>query len=186
VTNFASITQQEIIRLIASHAPLVVHYLLIKEYGYVLLEDSELSENGAYFIHPIDWPKPDISSAKLCWPAMVKQGLQFIGINGPNDIKYYDVNDKKIKYVECKYYNGLSFYLSREEKYFADKNPNQYEIWLVDKDTKIFCIKDIQNLGELQVVNYKVNLKFQSIAHNITLCSIYYPYFKNMIGMLCQ
>lgn len=75
------------------------------------------------------------------------------------DIKYYDVNDEKIKYVECKYYNGLSFYLSREEKYFADKNPNQYEIWLVNKDSKIFCIKDIQILGELQPVNYKVNIK---------------------------
>jgi len=75
------------------------------------------------------------------------------------DIKYYDVNDKKIKYVECKYYNGLSFFLSREEKKFADKNPNQYEIWLVNKDSKIFCIKDIKSLGELQPVNYKVNIK---------------------------
>jgi hypothetical protein len=90
VTNFASITQQEIIRLIASHAPLVVHDLLIKEYSYVSLEGSGLSEIGAYFIHPIDWPKPDISSAKLCWPAMEKQGLQFIGLNGPSDIKFYD------------------------------------------------------------------------------------------------
>jgi len=75
------------------------------------------------------------------------------------DIKYYDVNDKKIKYVECKYYNGYSFFLSREEKIFADKFPNQYEIWLVNKDSKIFCIKDISCLGELQIVNYKVNVK---------------------------
>ena len=77
------------------------------------------------------------------------------------DIKYYDVKDKKMKYVECKYYNGLSFFLSREEKKFADKNPNQYEIWLVNKDSKIFCIKDIQSLGELQPVNYKVNIKIK-------------------------
>ncbi len=90
MTNFASITQQEIIRLLDSYDALVVRDLLIQEYGYVPLEGSGFSENGAYFIHPIDWPKPDISSAKLCWPAMEKQGLQFIGLNGPNDIKYYD------------------------------------------------------------------------------------------------
>ena len=82
------------------------------------------------------------------------------------DIKYYDVNDKKIKYVECKYYNGLSFFLSREEKNFADKNPNQYEIWLVNKDLKIFNIKDINCLGDLQPVNYKVNLKLNQTSLN--------------------
>jgi hypothetical protein len=75
------------------------------------------------------------------------------------DIKYYDVNDEEIKYVECKYYNGSSFFLSRDEKKFADKKPKQYEIWLVNKDSKIFCIKNIKTLGELQPVNYKVNLK---------------------------
>jgi hypothetical protein len=80
------------------------------------------------------------------------------------DIKYYDINDKKIKFVECKYYNGISFFLSREEKIFADKHANQYEIWLVNKDSKIFCIKDIQILGELQPVNYSVNVKFKNYA----------------------
>ena len=75
------------------------------------------------------------------------------------DIKYYDVNDKEIKYVECKYYNGSSFFLSRDEKKFADNNPKQYEIWLVNKDSKIFCIKNIQTFGELEPVNYKVNIK---------------------------
>lgn len=80
------------------------------------------------------------------------------------DIKYYDVNDLKIKYVECKYYNGLSFFLSREEKNFADKNPKQYEIWLVNKESKIFCIKDIHSLGDLQPVNYKVNIKITDYA----------------------
>jgi hypothetical protein len=90
VTNFASITQQEIIRLLDSYDALVVRDLLIKEYGYVPLEGSGLSENGAYFIHPFDWLKSDIDSGKLCWPAMKNEGLQFIGLNGPNDIRFYD------------------------------------------------------------------------------------------------
>ena len=75
------------------------------------------------------------------------------------DIKYYHNTEKKIKFVECKYYNGYSFFISREEKNFADKFPNQYEIWLVNKHSKIFCINDINSLGELQVVNYKANVK---------------------------
>ncbi|MDQ3192221.1 MAG: DUF3883 domain-containing protein [Bacteroidota bacterium] len=80
------------------------------------------------------------------------------------DIKYYDLKDKNIKYVECKYYNGISFFLSREEKHFFDNHPKQYEIWLVNKDSKIFCIKDIKKLGELQPVNYKVNIKLKDYA----------------------
>lgn len=80
------------------------------------------------------------------------------------DIKYFDINDEKIKYVECKYYNGLSFFISREEKNFADGKPQQYEIWLVNSDLKIFCIKDIRKLGELQPVNYKVNVKIKNYA----------------------
>lgn len=75
------------------------------------------------------------------------------------DIKYYHLIEKKIKYVECKYYNGYSFFISREEKNFADKFANQYEIWLVNKDSKIFCINDLNSLGELQVVNYRVNIR---------------------------
>ena len=75
------------------------------------------------------------------------------------DIKYYDMNDRQFKYVECKYYNGFSFFLSREEKCFADNNLGQYEIWLVNKDRKIYCIKNINELGELEPLNYKVNIK---------------------------
>lgn len=78
------------------------------------------------------------------------------------DIKYFDVVEQKIKYVECKYYNGSSFFLSREEKKFANNNSKQYEIWLVNKEHKIFCIKDIDSLGELQPVNYKVNIKIKN------------------------
>lgn len=84
--------------------------------------------------------------------AKTNEGLHY-------DIKYYHISDKEIKYVECKYYNGSSFYLSREEKLFADNHTDQYEIWLVNKESKIFCIKNIKSLGILLPNNYKVNIK---------------------------
>lgn len=80
------------------------------------------------------------------------------------DLKYYDLKEEKIKYVECKYYNGFSFFLTREEKKFADNHVDQFEIWLVNKDSKIFCIKNIILLGELQPVNYLVNIKLNEYA----------------------
>lgn len=90
MTTYSFTTNQAIKALVETNDALVVHELLLKEYGYVSLEGTSIADNGAYFIHPVDWPKPDISSAKLCWPAMEKAGLQFIGLNGPNDIKFYD------------------------------------------------------------------------------------------------
>jgi len=80
------------------------------------------------------------------------------------DIQYFDMKAEKFKYVECKYYNGNSFFLSYYEKRFADENIDQYEIWLVNKDSKIFCIKDIKKLGDLQPTNYKVNIKLKEYA----------------------
>lgn len=80
------------------------------------------------------------------------------------DLKYYDVINKKIKFVECKYYNGVSFYLTRDEKIFADKHSDQYEIWLVNKDSKIYCIHDINKLGELLPNSYTVNIKLRDYA----------------------
>ncbi|MDN3691763.1 DUF3883 domain-containing protein [Chryseobacterium tructae] len=80
------------------------------------------------------------------------------------DLKYYDLNSEKMKFVECKYFNGTSFYLSREEKHFAENNFDQYEIWLVNKDSKIYCIKNIADLGELQPLTYRVNIKLKTYA----------------------
>lgn len=77
------------------------------------------------------------------------------------DLKYYDLDSKKMKFVECKYFNGTSFYLSREEKHFAENNIDQYEIWLVNKDCKIYCIKNIIDLGELQPLTYKINMRIK-------------------------
>lgn len=83
------------------------------------------------------------------------------------DIKYFDTDQNIIKYVECKYYNGYNFLLSREEKQFADANIEQYEIWLVDKYLKIYPIRDIKKLGDLSPSNYKVNIKINTYDHKI-------------------
>ncbi|MGH1517544.1 sacsin N-terminal ATP-binding-like domain-containing protein [Chryseobacterium sp. JK1] len=78
------------------------------------------------------------------------------------DLKYYDLHSEKMKFVECKYFNGTSFYLSGEEKDFAENNIDQYEVWLVNKESKIFCIKNIADLGDLQPLTYRVNIKLKA------------------------
>ncbi|WP_158850573.1 sacsin N-terminal ATP-binding-like domain-containing protein [Algibacter sp. L1A34] len=80
------------------------------------------------------------------------------------DIKYYDVLKKTLIFVESKYYNGTSFMLSNEEKKFGEENKDKYEIWLVNKDSKIFAIKNIKKLGELQPLKYKVQIKLKEYA----------------------
>jgi len=90
VTTYSFTTNQAIKTLVESNDALVVHELLLEEYGYVSLEGTGISDNGAYFIHPVDWLRSDIESGKQCWPAMKKEGLQFIGLNGPTDVKFYD------------------------------------------------------------------------------------------------
>ncbi|QXP71271.1 hypothetical protein H0I29_04065 [Polaribacter sp. R2A056_3_33] len=80
------------------------------------------------------------------------------------DIKYYDVLKNTLKFVESKYYNGTSFMLSNEEKKFGEENKDKYEIWLVNKDSKIFAIKNIKKLGELQPLKYKVQIKLKEYA----------------------
>jgi hypothetical protein len=83
--------------------------------------------------------------------------------NEQYDIKYYSTVQKQMKFVECKYYNGDSFLISKEEKDFGYKNLEQYEIWLVNKDSKIFIIKDIMKL-DLKPIKYKVKIKLKEYA----------------------
>jgi hypothetical protein len=56
------------------------------------------------------------------------------------DLKYRDGNGQW-KYVEVKTYSGNRFYLTRNEKEFADCYKDQYEIFLVGE--KVFRIKDV-------------------------------------------
>lgn len=80
------------------------------------------------------------------------------------DIKYFDVITNEMKFVESKYYNGYSFDLSESEREFGIENSNQYEIWLVNKNSKIFAIKDINKLGKLKPLKYKVKIKVKEYA----------------------
>lgn len=80
------------------------------------------------------------------------------------DIKYFDEKENQIKYVESKYYNGFSFDLSVSEKDFGFNNSGQYEIWLVNKDSKIFVIKDINKLKGLKPLKYRVKIKLKEYA----------------------
>ncbi|MNU76019.1 hypothetical protein D3C71_655620 [compost metagenome] len=75
------------------------------------------------------------------------------------DIKYFDLVKKTVKYIECKYFNGYSFSISRDEKDFAEDNIEQYEIWLVNQYKQIYCISDFNELGELEPNNYQVYIK---------------------------
>lgn len=80
------------------------------------------------------------------------------------DIKYFDLEQQTLKYVECKYFNGSSFFISPEEKNFAEANFEQYEIWLVNKDKKIYCISDFNDLGELEPNNYIAHINIKDYA----------------------
>lgn len=78
------------------------------------------------------------------------------------DITYYCLDTNKTKYVECKYYNGRSFILTADEKDFGFANSSQYEIWLVDSNSKIYPIKSIDALGVLKPKDYVINFRVKS------------------------
>lgn len=84
--------------------------------------------------------------------------------NAHYDIKYFDNKASEMKYIESKYYNGFSFDLSEPEREFGYKNAKQYEIWLVNKQSKIFAIKDINMLGKLKPLKYRVKIKLKEYA----------------------
>lgn len=80
------------------------------------------------------------------------------------DFRFYDLQDCRIKYIECKFYDGFSFFLTKDEKRFAFDNLEQFEIWLVDKNARIFIIKDVRELGDIEPANYKVYIKVKEYA----------------------
>jgi hypothetical protein len=77
---------QDLMKLASIYDALTLLKLLLDNYGYVYLEGTNLSENGAFIIHPANWPKSDIESAKKCWPAMERADLQFVGVNAPESV----------------------------------------------------------------------------------------------------
>lgn len=77
------------------------------------------------------------------------------------DISYFCLLTNETKYVECKYYNGRSFSLSSDEKDFGYKYKSHYEIWLVDKNAKIYPIRNIDDLGDIKPKDYIINFKIK-------------------------
>lgn len=82
-------SEVDFLKLYHRFTALELRDFLISEFGFVDLESSTLSVNGAYLIHPANWPKSDIENAKKCWPAMERVGLQFVGVNAPESINGY-------------------------------------------------------------------------------------------------
>ncbi|WBX68205.1 hypothetical protein PG910_08800 [Tenacibaculum dicentrarchi] len=127
-------------------------------------ERSELSDNDKKILgNSVE----EIIRKYLCERPHLYKNVELIAKTNENehyDIKYYDVLNKTMKFVESKYYNGTSFILSNEEKKFGKKNQDTYEIWLVNKNSKIFAIKNIKKLGELQPLKYKVKIKLKEYA----------------------
>lgn len=68
------------------------------------------------------------------------------------DLKYRDC-DGQWKYVEVKSYSGNQFYLTRNEKEFADEHKGQYEIFLVGDEVLRIKDVDFSNSGMFKLTN---------------------------------
>lgn len=66
------------------------------------------------------------------------------------DIRYSPDNGKTWKLVEVKSFNNSHFYLTENEKRFAENNRNDYEVYLVDQDKKISILCDVDFTNEDQ------------------------------------
>lgn len=84
--NLSACDPQKIMKQLGGYEAKALHNFLLDECDYQYLEGTKLSKNGAFLIHPKNWLKSDIVSAKQCWPAMEKSGLQFIGIENPKGV----------------------------------------------------------------------------------------------------
>jgi hypothetical protein len=142
--------------------------VLFDNYGYVYLEGTSLSENGAYLIHPLNWPKSDIESAKKCWPAMERAGLQFVGLPEPiqitkgQTVSYYDglLNGKKcdLKFLESKSSNPYESISAKMKK--ASKQGAEIVIIVIDNSFTDSELKSLRGRvkGKMDNLNY-TNLK---------------------------
>ena len=81
------------------------------------------------------------------------------------DIRYSPDNRKTWKFVEVKSFNNLYFYLTKNEKKYAENNLNDYEVYLVDQDRRIYILRDVDFTNEehflLDVNDYIVYCELQ-------------------------
>ncbi len=142
--------------------------LLFKEYDYNFLEGTTLENNNAFIIHPSDWSKSDIESAKKCWPAMKNAGLQFIGVSVPlplvkgQTVSHYDgfLNDKKcdLKFLERGSNNPYESISAKMKK--ASKQGAEIVVIAIDNSYSDILLKSLSGRikGKMQSMEY-TNLK---------------------------
>ena len=89
--------------------------------------------------------------------------------SGHYDIRYRNHNNQWI-YVEVKFFSNEMFYMSKDEKQFADEKQENYEIFLIELSKDKICnkshIRKIINYSEFKKLNfianeYKVYYKIQ-------------------------
>ncbi|GFD75184.1 hypothetical protein KUL113_46040 [Tenacibaculum sp. KUL113] len=155
---------------------------LIKDFEFENINDSEENQNGGFWLGTTNGSGNGLSdNQKKKLGNNVEEVIKKYLLSKPDlyskveliaktnesahyDIKYFDIKTNEMKFVESKYYNGYSFDLSQSEREFGLKNAKQYEIWLVNKYSKIFAIKDINKLGKLRPLKYKVKIKVKEYA----------------------
>jgi hypothetical protein len=140
--------------------------LLINEYNYVYLEGTNISENGAYLIHPANWPKSDIESAKKCWPAMESAGLQFVGLQEPTQV---------IKGQTISHCDGLLDGKNCDLKFLESNSANPYESISakMKKASKqgaevvVIAVGKSYSNEELERLNARINGKIASLKYTM-------------------
>ena len=79
------------------------------------------------------------------------------------DIAYSYDNGYSWKFVEVKSYSNSLFYLSTNERNFSEEHRDDYEVYLVDDDKRIFILKDVDFSDEdkfsLDVNDYVVSFE---------------------------
>lgn len=94
-----------------------------------------------------------------------KEKVKWVSNNDDN-LKYdlrYSPEQGKWKYVEVKTFSNNSFYLSKNEKEFADKNKENYEIFLVGSEIYKLENIDFSNKQQFELIidKYQVHYKLK-------------------------
>lgn len=90
----------------------------------------------------------------VSWKSKEDDGLHY-------DIRYSPDDGNSWKYVEVKSFSNGIFYLSKLESEFGNKHKENYEIWLVDGEYKIYPLKDffINKKYEMDIKDYIVSIE---------------------------
>lgn len=157
--NLSACDPQKIMKQLGGYEAKALHNFLLDECDYQYLEGTKLSENGAFLIHPKEWSKADIDSAKKCYSAMEKAGLQFIGLQEPKQVngislKSYDgmLEGKacELKSIER---NSSNLY-NRIQKHMEKANKQGAEILVI-----VIADFDKYDVKEIEIIKQRIQGK---------------------------